>query len=187
MPFSQLSRTSVNRALRRLSALLAAQSLRVDFALCHGRVFCVAYATIRELLDTSRFVVPADEAVATIARVATERGLPEDWIEKDLKFFLALGMARRQNPLADFEPRIGLLSVVPTHLLALKLQACQAAAIPGKADFDDVVFLIKRVRLRSAAEVELVYALYYFACRLDPPVHAMVARQAFGGASEGAA
>lgn len=185
MPYSQLSRSSINRALRRLAGLLATHSLRLDFALCHGRVFYVAYTTVQGLFESSRFVVPSSEVAAIIARVAPERGLASDWVAQDLKFYLALGAARSRSPLADFEPRLGLLNVAPPHLLALKLQACQAAATPSRIDLDDAIFLIKRMRLLSAAEVERVFVLHFGGCRLDSSVRATIARQAFEGSPDG--
>jgi len=106
-------------------------------------------------------VRPGAVAKRLVARVARELDLPEDWVNDDVKQFLAEKEAKREWGGTEFGD--GLRVSVPTaqYLLALKLRACRPP-LPGYAgDYEDIRFLVRKMALRSVAAAEKIHDLFF--------------------------
>jgi hypothetical protein len=152
MPYAPLDRTSLTRALRRLGELAVAEGVVLEVALYGGAVFALVYESRDATKDVDAIVRPGDVGLRLAARVADELRLPADWLNDDVARFLAEKEDKRRLDPAMFGP--GLIVSVPTasYLLALKMHAFRSP-LPGYAgDHDDIVFLLRKMDLRSAAE-----------------------------------
>lgn len=166
MPYSYLSSSSLNRALKRLAALAAAEHLVLELALYHGRVITVVYNSTDSTTDKERMVEPSTRA-ATLARiVATELRLPAYWLENDLKYFLAFFAARNRTDFDLYAPGIIISLNEPRHLLAMKLRLCVETTAP--TDVEDIRFLIGKMGLGSALAVEAVFQQFFPGSNLPP-------------------
>ncbi len=106
-------------------------------------------------------VHPANVAEKLGRKVAAELGLPEDWLNDDVKQFLAEKEAKRILPDDEFGP--GLRIAVPTaaYLLAMKLRACRPP-LPGYAgDYGDIRFLVGKLALKSVADAEAIHDKFF--------------------------
>jgi len=94
-------------------------------------------------------------------KVARELDLPPDWLNDDVRFFVAEAEAKRKLPEHDFGA--GLQVSVPTaaYLLAMKLRASRAP-LPGyPGDHEDIEFLLRKMEVRSLAEAETIYGRFF--------------------------
>lgn len=94
-------------------------------------------------------------------QVAKELGLPDDWLNDDVKQFLAEKEAKRLLNTADYG--VGLRVSVPTaaYLLAMKLRACRPP-LPGySGDYGDIRFLVKKMKLESVAAAEAIHDKFF--------------------------
>lgn len=161
MPYEALSRDRITRALRRLGELAHAEGVTLEVSLYGGAVFTLVYGSRAATKDVDAVVRQGRLARRLAAQVATEQDLPEDWLNDQVKQFLAAQEAKRQLATADFGA--GLRVSVPTaaYLLALKLRACRPP-LPGyPGDQDDIRFLIRKMRLRSLKAAEAIHDQFF--------------------------
>jgi hypothetical protein len=161
MPYESLSRERITQALRRLGELALQQSVTLEISLYGGAVFTLVYGSRDATKDVDAVVRQSEVGKALAAKVATELGLPDDWLNDDVKRFLAEKEAKRILPSEEFGE--GVRIVVPTaaYLLAMKLRACRPP-LPGYAgDYGDIRFLIRKMEIRSVAEAEAIHDKFF--------------------------
>jgi len=161
MPYKSLTKTDILRALNRMGELAQSKGLTLDVALYGGAVFTVVYGSRESTKDVDAIVRPSEPVHQLALQVAREQDLPEDWLSDDVRQFLATNEAKRR--LASLEIGPGLVVSVPTaaYLLALKVQACRAP-LPGYAgDQEDILFLVRKMELKTLAEVEKHYHRFF--------------------------
>lgn len=155
MPTSSLSSSRLNRALHRLAEHAAAEHLVIELGLCHGRVIAVCRRRGGPLGARVHKLESVRCAAALAHIVADEEQLPDNWLNHDLKYYLAFLAARKRTDCDAFRPHPIISLAEPGHLLALKLRACQVS--PAEAtDLDDLGFLLIKMSLVSLEAVENV-------------------------------
>lgn len=161
MPYEPLSRNRITQALRRLGELAREQGVTLEISLYGGAVFTLVYGSRDATKDVDAIVRPGQIGQTLAVKVAAELGLPDDWLNDDVKQFLAEKEARRSLPAGEFGE--GIRIVVPTaaYLLAMKLRACRAP-LPGYAgDYGDIRFLVRKMELGSVEEAEAVHDKFF--------------------------
>lgn len=161
MPYEPLNRNRLTQALRRLGELAQARKVTLEVSLYGGAVFTLVYGSREATKDVDAVVRQSALAQDLAGQVAKELGLPEDWLNDDVKQFLAEKEAKRQLHEADFGP--GLRVSVPTaaYLLAMKLRACRPP-LPGYAgDYGDIWFLVKKMEIGSVREAEAIHDKFF--------------------------
>jgi hypothetical protein len=161
MPYKSLTKTDILRALNRLGELAHAKGATLEVALYGGAVFTVVYGSRDSTKDVDAIARPNALAQQLSRRVAREQNLPEDWLNDDVRQFLASVEEKRQLASVEFGP--GLVVSVPTaaYLLAMKVNACRAP-LPGYAgDQEDILFLVRKMGFRSFGEVEAIYHRFF--------------------------
>ncbi len=183
MPYEALSRNRITQALRRLGELAREQKVTLEVSLYGGAVFTLVYGSREATKDVDAIVRPSAVAKKLALKVAQELGLPEDWLNDDVKQFLAEKEAKRQLTGVEFGE--GLRVSVPTaaYLLAMKLRACRPP-LPGYAgDQGDFRFLVKKMELKSVAEAEEIHERFFPHDELSEAAKAVV-RGTIGGSKE---
>jgi hypothetical protein len=161
MPYKPFTKADILRALNRLGELALAKGLTLEVALYGGAVFAVVYGSRDSTKDVDAIVRPSEPARRFARQVAREQNLPEDWLNDEVRQFLAASEAKRRLASEEFGP--GLTVSVPTaaYLLALKVNACRAP-LPGYAgDREDILFLVRKMELKTLAQVEEVYHQFF--------------------------
>ena len=161
MPYEALTRTRITQALRRLSVLAREQGVVLEISLYGGAVFTLVYGSRDTTKDVDALVRPTAIAKKLAAKVAVELGLPEDWLNDDVKQFLADKEAKRV--LSGDEFGEGLRIAVPTaqYLLAMKLRASRPP-LPGYAgDYGDIRFLVTKMNIRSVKAAEAIHDKFF--------------------------
>lgn len=161
MPYEYLDRSRIAQALRRLGELAHERKVVLEVSLYGGAVFTLVYGS-REATKDVDAVVRQDVISKRLAlQVAKELGLPDDWLNDDVKQFLAEKEAKRLLNTADYG--VGLRVSVPTaaYLLAMKLRACRPP-LPGySGDYGDIRFLVKKMKLESVAAAEAIHDKFF--------------------------
>lgn len=161
MPYEPFNRARITQALRRLGELAREQKVTLELSLYGGAVFTLVYGS-RDATKDVDAVVRQNEVGKTLAvRVARELDLPEDWLNEDVKQFLAEKEAKRRLVEIDFGE--GLRVSVPTaaYLLAMKLRACRPP-LPGYAgDYGDIRFLVEKMGIDSVESAEAIHDRFF--------------------------
>lgn len=161
MPYENLSRAQITRALRRLGELAHEQKVTLEVSLYGGAVFTLVYGSRDATKDVDAIVRQSEIAKKLALRVAQELNLPEDWLNDQVKQFLAEKEAKRQLTEADFGE--GLRVSVPTaaYLLAMKLRACRPP-LPGyPGDYGDIRFLVQKMGIASVEAAEAIHDKFF--------------------------
>lgn len=161
MPYQPLNRETLTRVLTRLGELALAEGAALEVSLYGGAVFTLVYESRDATKDVDAIVRPGDVARRLSARVAEEFNLPPDWLNDDVARFLGDKEAKRTLDPETFGP--GLIVSVPTasYLFSLKLHAFRSP-LPGYAgDHDDIVFLLKKLQVRSVEDAEGHYSRFF--------------------------
>jgi hypothetical protein len=172
--YEPLTKARITSALRRLGELALENENVLEVSLYGGAVFAVLYGSRDTTTEVDAIVHPSQLAARLALRVASEQGLPEDWLNDDVRFFLADKEAKRRLKGDEFGP--GLQVSVPTaaYLLAMKLRAC-CAPLPGNAgDYDDIRFLVQKMEIGALAEVEKIYDRFFPTDLLSEPAREVV-------------
>jgi hypothetical protein len=161
MPREVLSKSQITNALNRLGALAHERDAILEISLYCGAVFTLIYGSRDNTKDVDAIVQPSDLARTLAAQVAVEQGLSDDWLNADVRFFLADVEAKRRLNGDEFGP--GLQVSVPTaaYLLAMKLRACRAPQPGHKGDYEDIQFLVRKMEIGSPAEAEKIFDRFF--------------------------
>ncbi len=161
MPYEPLSRNRIVQALRRLGELAHKQKVTLEISLYGGAVFTLVYGSRDATKDVDAVVRPSEIGKTLAAKVAAELGLPEDWLNDDVKQFLAEKEAKRSLPEGDFGEGIRIVIPTAAYLLAMKLRACRPP-LPGYAgDYGDIRFLVQKMGIGSAEEAEAIHDKFF--------------------------
>ena len=161
MPYDGLDKARLSSALRRLGELALQKGTTLEVSLYGGAVFALVYDSRPATKDVDALVQPSTLAGKLALQVAKEQALPEDWLNDDVKQFLAAKEEKRKLKDDEFGP--GLRVSVPTaaYLLALKLRAARRP-LPGyDADRADIRFLVRRMKIRSVEEAEKIHDRFF--------------------------
>ena len=147
------------RALRRLGELAEENGVVLDVCLYGGALMMLAYDARKMTKDVDAIIRPAKEGFAWAVQVGGELGLPEQWLNDQVKMFVAPSEQVREIPWEG--PGIRLTAPTAGYLLAMKALACRDA-LPGyEGDLDDLRFLIRKMGIQSVDEIQAVIDKYY--------------------------
>lgn len=161
MPYENLSRTRITQALRRLGELAREQKITLEVSLYGGAVFTLVYGSRDATKDVDAIVRQTEVGRKLALKVAKELGLPDDWLNDQVKQFLAEKEAKRLLNEAEFGE--GLRVSVPTaaYLLAMKLRACRPP-LPGYVgDYADIRFLVQKMGINSVKAAETIHNQFF--------------------------
>jgi hypothetical protein len=161
MPYEHLTKVRIISALRRLGELAQAEGAVLEVSLYGGAVFTAVYGSRDSTRNVDAVVHPSEKAKSLAAQVSRELGLAEDWLNDDVRFFLAEKEAKRRLKGDEFGP--GLQVSVPTasYLLAMKLRACRAPRPGFAGDHGDIQFLVQKMEIGSVADAEKIYDRFF--------------------------
>lgn len=161
MPYEALNSTRLRRALRRLGELAVAEGVTLEISLYGGAVFTLVYGSRDSTKDVDALVQPTEAGKRLAAAVAREQGLAEDWLNDQVRQFVAEKEEKRKLLGADFGPGLKVSAPTAAYLLALKLRA-NRPRLPGYAgDEADIEFLLKKIRPKSVTAVEELFARFF--------------------------
>ena len=162
-----LTAATIEKLFSALNDELAAGQVVGEVVLCGGAVMCLVFRTREATKDVDAVFAPTREIREAARKVAKAFGVPLDWLNDAAKgFFLA------DPPRRDVLSYSHLRVWAPTaeYMLAMK---CVSARFDS-LDKDDVVFLVRHLRLRTSQEVFAVILKYYPRERVPPQTQFLV-------------
>lgn len=162
-----LTREHILRALGSLSDELGKQGIVGELCLFGGTAMVLAFTARLTTKDVDAVFQPAATIRELARSIATELDLPADWLNDGVKGFVSAHHETTTGELPQF-PNLRLTMPVPEYLLAMKCFAARIASAEGEgpSDVSDIVFLIRRLGLKSPEEVLDLVRRYYSAERI---------------------
>jgi|ERR1043166_378045 predicted nucleotidyltransferase len=158
---SALSADQILRGLRSLSEELARQGIIGEICLFGGAVMVLAFAARLTTKDVDGIFQPTTVIREIARRIAEEQQLPANWLNDGVKGFLSARHETTSANLPQFK-NLRLTVPVPEYLLAMKCMAARIGGTQGEvSDVPDILFLIRNLGLKSAAEVLDLVSQYY--------------------------
>ncbi len=161
MSEASLSREVILKAFQEMSEGLARRGASGEICVLGGTVMVLAFAARLSTKDVDAIFQPA-EIIREVAReVGEEHGFPPNWLNDAAKGFVSSRHDTIPGNLPQF-PNLRLIMPTPEYLLAMKCMASRIGGVDSQThDIDDIVFLIRHLNFRSAADVMDVVAAYY--------------------------
>lgn len=144
-----------------MGELALEQKVTLEISLYGGAVFTLVYGSREATKDVDAVVRQSELAKSLAFEVSKELELPEDWLNDNVKQFLAEKEAKRQLTGDEFGK--GLSVSVPTaaYLLVMKLRACRPP-LPGyEDDHGDIRFLVRKMGVESVEAAEGIYEKFF--------------------------
>jgi hypothetical protein len=155
-----LQKEEITAYLNELDQALGSAGIKGEICLYGGAVMCLAYEARPSTKDVDAIFKPSD-AIRTIAQqIATKHGLREDWLNDAVKGFVVTHPSKVYVEM----PNLTVYVPEPDYLLAMK---AMAARVEGM-DKEDVIFLIKKLGIKSPSEVFAIIEKYYPRQRIRP-------------------
>jgi hypothetical protein len=145
---------TIRALLNALSDELGARGVVGEVGICGGAVMCLVFDARNSTKDVDAIFEPTREIREAARVVARSHGVPEDWLNDAVKGFF-LSDPPRQDVM-DL-PNLRVWAPTAEYMLAMK---CVSARFDSM-DREDVVFLIRRLGLRTPDEVFEVIGRFY--------------------------
>jgi len=146
-------------ALTRMGELAQLEGTKLELCIYRGAAMMLAYNAREITKDVDAVVQPSEIGSRLARRVAEEMGLPEDWLNNDVKQFTA--PTERTRTLPWEAPGIVLTVPTASYLLAMKALACRRP-LPGyEGDVADLRFLIHKLGIATVDAIQQHIDGYY--------------------------
>lgn len=163
-----LTRDQILRALTALSNELGKQGIVGEICIFGGTAMVLAFTARLATKDVDAIFQPTGIIRELARTVAAQLDLPANWLNDGVKGFVSSHHETTSGELPQF-PHLRLTMPVPEYLLAMKCMAARIGGAMGEgpSDVSDIVFLIRRLRLKSSEEVLDLVGRYYPAERIS--------------------
>ena len=161
-PSSQtLTREQILAALAALSDQLGCEGTKGELCIFGGTVMVLAFSARLSTKDVDALFQPPQKIRELAARIADAQGLPGDWLNDAVKGFVSARHETTAQGLPQFA-HLRLTMPVPEYMLAMKCMAARMGGTTGTpSDIADIRFLIRHLKIQTAAEVLDIVASYY--------------------------
>jgi hypothetical protein len=162
MPLKNLTKADILAGLTRLSELAQRENVLLEISLYGGALMLLAYDSRQSTKDVDAIIRPPEVGRRLAATVAKEMGWNDDWLNDDVRFFVSTVETRHSwTPPGLNAPFLKISKPTAKYLLAMKVMACRKA-LPGySGDEADIAFLLRRMEIKSASEVEAIVDRYF--------------------------
>lgn len=164
--------TPVTRALQQYSRLAVRAGCTFELALCHGAVCTLAFAWHD---GEPGEVWPNDLGLELATAVAEAQRLQPDWVNTEVAAFIAAANAGHTLQADEFAPGLTLSINTGARVLAHKLHVLEHPLPAAATDLADATFLLRKIHLASAEQVERIYTRYYPGRKLSLTAEQLIA------------
>ena len=168
-----MTKNKIIMALKALNKKLAAQGCKAEICLYGGTAMVLAFNARLSTEDVDAVFRPKDAVRIAAESLADELGLKSDWLNDGVKGFLSRKGKFTAEDLPQFS-NIQITRPTASYLLAMK---CIAARVPGydaRGDRTDIIFLMKELKIGTAAKALDLVEEYYPRERILPKTQFMI-------------
>lgn len=168
-----LSKSDIERGLRRLDAKARTAGVLVDLAIYGGAALALAFDTRRATRDVDVVIRGAVDFVRRVsAEIAEQEGWPEDWLNDGVKGFTS--EKEKLYLMQNFQGSVGgglrVHLPAPEYLFAMKCMAMRPEGLEGSHDISDIEALAKIIGIRTADEALSLIEAFYPAAQIPSKV-----------------
>lgn len=156
-----LNREIIRQALVRLGEKASANGIELTICVYGGSAMLLAYDNREISRDVDATIHPTEAGLRLAREVGDELGLHRDWLNDDVKAFIAEREEKRTLPDLKEIPGVKIQVATAAYLLAMKALACREPLPGHNVDADDLRFLVRKMQIRSVAEVEECVRRFY--------------------------
>ena len=156
-----LDASQIRECFTQLNEELRREGHQGEIGIVGGAVMCLVYNARKATRDVDAVFEPSHIIRRAASKLAKKLGLPEDWLNDGAKGFLTSQFQR--EPVATFS-NLFVWAPEARYMLAMK---CISARW-DTSDRDDVVFLIKHLKIASAKAVFELIQGYYPKSQIPP-------------------
>jgi hypothetical protein len=155
----KITRDLLVSALTRLGLLAKQEGTELELCIYGGAAMMLAYDYRDITKDIDAICQPSEVVFRLAKQVAEELDLPADWINDDVKCYVAPHEGTRTLPWEV--PGISITAPTASYLLAMKALACRRP-LPGyDGDIADLRFLIGKLQIATVDEIQEHIDRYY--------------------------
>jgi hypothetical protein len=160
---TMLDKETAFRALQRLAELAREKEIHLSLTIYGGTVMMLAYNARPGTKDIDAIFRPREEAKPLVEQVAKELNLDVDWLNDDVKVWVAENEQGALIPFAEMSEVVGVSVKRPSakYMLAMKARAARLP-LPGQSgDYDDLVYLLRHTKTTTLEEVDKLVETYF--------------------------
>jgi len=162
----QVNAEEINRYLTELNEELRLIDIKGEICLYGGAVMAIAYNARPDTDDVDAVFEPVRHVRKAARLVAERNGLPIGWLNDAVEIFLARHDRRILLDLSHLK----IFVPPPDYLLAMKVLSARADTM----DQDDLKVLIRKLGLKSGAEVFSIVKGYYPRKEIKPEARILI-------------
>ncbi len=156
-----LTKERIRALFGQLNDLLRDRGEVGEIGIVGGAVMCLVYNTRAATKDVDAVFEPSSVIRELASQIAKGEELPPDWLNDAAKGFILPGFAKQEVMTLS---HLRVWAPEPRYMLAMK---CISARWDS-SDRDDVIFLIKELKLKEPTEVFEIIEAYYPHNRIPP-------------------
>jgi hypothetical protein len=159
-----LDKETALRAVQRLAELAKEKQIHLSLTIYGGTVMMLAYNARPGTKDIDAIFRPRDEAKPLVAQVAEELSLDADWLNDNVKVWVA---ENEQDALIPFPemteavPGVSVKRPSAKYMLAMKARAARLPLPGQRGDYDDLVFLLRHTQTKTVEAVDKLVERYF--------------------------
>ena len=163
-----LTREQILRALTALSNELGKRGIVGEICIFRGTAMVLAFTARLTTKDVDAIFQPTGTIRELARTIAAQLDLPGNWLNDGVKGFVSAHHETTSGELPQFS-HLRMTMPVPEYLLAMKCMAARLGGATGEepSDVSDILFLIRRLNLKSSDEVLDLVGRYYPAARIS--------------------
>lgn len=156
-PRRSLDRVALTRAFKALEEQLASQDVRAHVYIVGSAALLMAHRRSQTTMDVDALSIDHREvALASAQVVAREQGLPDDWLNDDVRWvpILPPQPGPRAEVLFD-SANLVVTGASARHILAMKVRAARTR------DLEDIKLLMRQIGIATMQEVRDIHRAVY--------------------------
>lgn len=156
----RFSEARIRELFRRLSARLQKEGILGEILLFGGAAMILGWKARQPTRDIDAVFEPAAKIRRLAKALAEDEGLPEGWLNDAVKGFIDRLPSRKDFRQVVFSTEHLRIYTPPAEYL-IAMKALSARTGPEHADVEDMKFLIRKTKLKSAKDVFDIVSRYY--------------------------
>jgi hypothetical protein len=173
-----MNRRQIEEALAALNEKLRERGIIVEMGLFGGAAMVLKYRVDVVTKDIDAIFLPQKDIGCVIGEVGVEHGLPDGWMNDEVRKYLLPGCEPEHVPMLEFS-HLKVWSPPAEYLLAMKCMACRA----GTRDREDIGALARHLRIGTVDGVMAVVKRYVPAEFIMPKARVFIEQALCVGAS----